>query len=59
LASFPKLFAGMQAILRKYDYITARQLLLAEGATPLQFERAKLSKKTLFDVSEYIAALSG
>lgn len=46
----------IQAITWQYAYIPAQELLIAEGATAAQVERAKVAKKNLFKVSEYIAA---
>lgn len=39
----------IQAILWRYGYIPAQQLLLESGATPEQVERARLAKQIMFD----------
>lgn len=40
----------MQGILWRHGYIPAQQMLLEQGATDLQVERAMLAKKTLFEI---------
>ena len=39
----------IQEVLWRYGYIPAQQLLLDDGATPDQVERARLAKEVLFD----------
>ncbi len=42
----------MQAILWRHGYIPAQQMLLEDGATHAQLERAMLAKKSLFASDE-------
>ena len=41
--------SDIQEVLWRYGYIPTQQLLLDEGATPDQVERARLAKEVLFD----------
>lgn len=41
--------SDIQGILWRYGYIPAQQLLLDQGGTPDQVERARLTKEVLFD----------
>lgn len=42
----------IQGILWRFGYIPAQELLLGNGATPRQIDRARLAKQAMFGISE-------